>query len=74
MTCYPSPGLVSINSNGAHSDMNYYTFIDSTAALLKYLMLIAQTGYSARSSKEIFKKQEKLVLLLKKICWLKHVA
>lgn len=54
VSCYPSPGLVSPVSNGAHKDMNYFTFIDSTAVLSKYLALFVQEGYSNRSCKDIF--------------------
>ncbi|MDS0525834.1 triphosphoribosyl-dephospho-CoA synthase CitG [Clostridium sp. SHJSY1] len=55
ITCAPSPGLVSPVSNGAHKDMNYFTFIDSTAVFSKYLALFVQEGYSHRCCKEIFK-------------------
>lgn len=54
VTCTPSPGLVCPISNGAHKDMNYFTFIDSTAVLSKYLSLFVQEGYSNRNYKEIF--------------------
>ena len=54
VSCYPSPGLVSPVSNGAHKDMNYYTFIDSTVALSKYFALFTQEGMSDNSNKEIF--------------------
>lgn len=54
VTCYPSPGLVSPVSNGAHKDMNYFTFIDSIAVLSKYLALFVQEGYSNKCCKEIF--------------------
>lgn len=54
VACYPSPGLVSPVSNGAHKDMNYFTFIDSTSALSKYLALFVQEGYSDKSYKDIF--------------------
>lgn len=33
VSCYPSPGLVSPISNGAHEDMNYYTFLDSISEI-----------------------------------------
>ncbi|NMA14253.1 MAG: triphosphoribosyl-dephospho-CoA synthase CitG, partial [Clostridia bacterium] len=56
VSCYPSPGLVSPVSNGAHRDMNYYTFIDSTCALIKYFTLIAEAGLNAGSGKELFEK------------------
>lgn len=52
---YPSPGLVSSISKGAHSDMDHYCFIKSTSILSKYMVLFAQEGYSNRSPKEIFK-------------------
>lgn len=54
VACYPSPGLVSPISNGAHKDMNYFTFIDSTSVLSKYLALFVQDGYSDKSYKDIF--------------------
>jgi triphosphoribosyl-dephospho-CoA synthase len=34
--------------------MNYFTFIDSTSALSKYLALFVQEGYSDKSCKDIF--------------------
>ncbi|SNS59590.1 triphosphoribosyl-dephospho-CoA synthase [Anaerovirgula multivorans] len=55
VACYPSPGLVSPVSNGAHKDMNYFSFIDSTMALSKYFTLFAQKGLGDSSYKEIFK-------------------
>lgn len=54
VSCYPSPGLVSPVSNGAHKDMNYFTFIDSTAVLSKYMTLFVQEGYRHRECKDIF--------------------
>lgn len=54
VACYPSPGLVSPVSNGAHKDMNYYTFIDSTSALSKYLARFVQEGYTDNCYKDIF--------------------
>ncbi len=54
VACFPSPGLVSPVSNGAHKDMNYFTFIDSTAALSKYMALFVQEGYNNESCKAIF--------------------
>ncbi|MFL0246329.1 triphosphoribosyl-dephospho-CoA synthase CitG [Candidatus Clostridium stratigraminis] len=54
VSCYPSPGLVSPISNGAHKDMNYFTFIDSISALSKYFVLFAEVGYSDESCKSIF--------------------
>ncbi|MBW9172574.1 triphosphoribosyl-dephospho-CoA synthase CitG [Clostridium estertheticum] len=54
VSCYPSPGLVSPVSYGAHKDMNFYTFIDSTSTLSKYLPLFVQEGFSDKTYKEIF--------------------
>ncbi len=53
--CFPSPGLVSPVSNGAHRDMNYYTFIASSAALSRYFILFTQEGFTAGSVEDIFK-------------------
>lgn len=38
VSSYPTPGLVSPVSNGCHTDMNFYTFIDSTVSLNKYFL------------------------------------
>lgn len=54
VACYPSPGLVSPISNGAHKDMNYFTFIDSTSVLSKYLALFVQQGFTDKCYKEVF--------------------
>ena len=54
VSCYPSPGLVSPVSHGAHKDMNFFTFIDSTSTLSKYLALFVQEGFSDKTYKEIF--------------------
>ncbi|BCN32660.1 triphosphoribosyl-dephospho-CoA synthase CitG [Anaeromicropila herbilytica] len=55
VSCAPSPGLVSPVSNGAHKDMDYFTFIDSSVVLSKYFALFVQEGYSNKSCKEIFR-------------------
>jgi len=55
VTAYPSPGLVSSISSGAHMDMDHYSFIKSTSILSKYMVLFAQEGYSNSTPKEIFK-------------------
>ena len=55
VTAYPSPGLVSSISSGAHMDMDHYSFIKSTSILSKYMVLFAQEGYSNKTPKEIFK-------------------
>ena len=55
VAAYPSPGLVSSISKGAHMDMDHYSFIKSTSILSRYMVLFAQKGYSKRTPKEIFK-------------------
>lgn len=60
VTCYPSPGLVSPVSNGAHKDMDYYTFIESTSCLIKHLTLCVQKGLEGNSPKEIFSEIRKV--------------
>ncbi len=54
VACYPSPGLVSPVCTGAHKDMNFFTFIDSSSAIFKYLMIFAQKGFTENSPKDIF--------------------
>ncbi|MDQ7093886.1 triphosphoribosyl-dephospho-CoA synthase CitG [Desulfosporosinus sp. PR] len=54
--CNPSPGLVSSSSGGAHSDMDYFTFLDSTAALISPLLHCAEAGFSPHSPKQIFEQ------------------
>ncbi|MDS0526486.1 triphosphoribosyl-dephospho-CoA synthase CitG [Clostridium sp. SHJSY1] len=56
VACYPSPGLVSPVSKGAHNDMDFFTFIDSISVLNKYFMIFVQEGFSDRSYKEIFER------------------
>lgn len=60
VSCYPSPGLVSPVSCGAHKDMDFFTFIDSTSVLSKYLTLFVQEGFSNKSYKEIFNAIRKI--------------
>ncbi|WP_040210115.1 triphosphoribosyl-dephospho-CoA synthase CitG [Clostridium polynesiense] len=54
VSSYPSPGLVSPISRGAHKDMDFYTFIDSTSSLIKPFMKFAEIGYCDKDQKEIF--------------------
>ncbi len=42
----PKPGLVDKFSNGAHSDMNYNTFINSTAAISGYFNDLVKAGFA----------------------------
>lgn len=54
VSCYPTPGLVSPVSNGAHKDMNYYTFLDSTSCLYKHLLLCCREGIAESDEKQMF--------------------
>lgn len=60
VAAYPSPGLVSSVSKGAHEDMDYYTFIKSTSVLSKYMVLFAEEGFSNNSPKDIFSAIRKI--------------
>lgn len=71
VSCYPSPGLVSPVSNGAHDDMNYYTFINSTCALIKYFTLISEEGLKADKSSELFESVRKIGKLGEKDMFIK---
>jgi holo-ACP synthase/triphosphoribosyl-dephospho-CoA synthase len=41
----PKPGLVDFSGSGSHTDMNYFTFVDSTAAIAPYFQQMAGLGY-----------------------------
>lgn len=43
-SCSPTPGLVSPSSNGVHRDMNFFTFLRSTAAIAYAMYICAQIG------------------------------
>ncbi|MCT4637333.1 MAG: triphosphoribosyl-dephospho-CoA synthase [Bacteroidales bacterium] len=40
----PKPGLVDFNDDGIHTDMNYYTFVNSTSIIIPYLNRLALLG------------------------------
>lgn len=42
----PKPGLVDCANSGSHRDMDLFTFLDSTAALMGYLRRAAEIGQS----------------------------
>lgn len=54
VSCTPSPGLVSRTSSGAHQDMDYFTFLDSAAALINPLIHCAEAGLSSSPPQDIF--------------------
>jgi holo-ACP synthase/triphosphoribosyl-dephospho-CoA synthase len=45
----PKPGLVDRANNGAHKDMDFFTFIDSAAALLPYFRNCGLVGFESPS-------------------------
>jgi len=49
----PKPGLVDRWDSGAHSDMDFFTYIDSTSALAAYFHDMAAAGIAGRSSQNI---------------------
>ncbi|MCS5422041.1 MULTISPECIES: triphosphoribosyl-dephospho-CoA synthase CitG [Psychrilyobacter] len=60
VSCFPSFGLVSPVSSGSHTDMDYFTFIDSTTALNRYFLEMASAGYSNDPINEIFSNARKI--------------
>ncbi|WP_373897492.1 triphosphoribosyl-dephospho-CoA synthase CitG [Haloimpatiens sp. FM7315] len=56
VSAFPKPGLVTPLSKGAHRDMDYFTFIDSTCALLKTMIKFSECGFQSKNEKEIFKE------------------
>ncbi|PJI08526.1 MULTISPECIES: triphosphoribosyl-dephospho-CoA synthase CitG [Clostridium] len=71
VSCFPSPGLVSPISNGAHKDMNFYTFIDSTCALSSYFAKFVREGFKDVSCKQLFKNIRKIGIEAEKDMFLK---
>ncbi len=60
VSCFPSFGLVSPISSGSHTDMDYFTFIDSTTALNRYFLEMASAGYCSDPINEIFSRVRKI--------------
>lgn len=54
----PKPGLVDRKNNGSHRDMDVFTFLDSTAALLPYFEEAVRLGMETRDlpSQETFRR------------------
>ncbi|HZK55957.1 MAG TPA: triphosphoribosyl-dephospho-CoA synthase CitG [Desulfosporosinus sp.] len=55
-SCTPSPGLISRTSSGAHTDMDYFTFLDSATSLMNPLIHCTEAGFSSKSPQEIFQQ------------------
>lgn len=58
VTITPKPGLVDRNNNGSHSDMNIYTFIDSSAVLTSHFrnFVLAGIEFYKDEPHELFKR------------------
>jgi holo-ACP synthase/triphosphoribosyl-dephospho-CoA synthase len=46
----PKPGLVDFTSSGSHKDMNYYSFLNSSTALIPYWKEFAKSGLNYKGS------------------------
>lgn len=66
VSCYPSPGLVSPISNGAHTDMDYYTFLDSISEIGPQFKEIAKLGMSNTPIKELLNEIRPLGIKIEK--------
>lgn len=55
VSTYPKPGLVDRYNNGSHKDMDYFTFLDSTAVLNPFLRQFVELGrqYADYHPKEV---------------------
>lgn len=60
LSCHPSFGLVSPLTQGAHKDMNYFTFINSSFAIKRGLTEMAYLGFSYLEVKEIFLRSREI--------------
>ena len=66
----PKPGLVDRFNQGAHKDMGFFTFMDSSAALSNYFGYCVSEGakYAGKNPEELFQALRGLELMLKKPC------
>jgi len=54
LSASPKPGLVDRHNNGAHQDMNFFTFLDSATALQPYFARAARLGASRGMNADAF--------------------
>ncbi|PLX01548.1 MAG: hypothetical protein C0594_12975 [Marinilabiliales bacterium] len=66
ITLTPKPGLVDTNSSGAHTDMNFQSFVDSTAAISVYFDELAKIGFTIESESEILPAIREIGLQMEK--------
>jgi len=71
VSCFPSFGLVSPVSSGSHTDMDYFTFIDSTTSLNRYFLEMASAGYSNDPIDKIFANARKIGEKAEKVMYIK---
>jgi holo-ACP synthase/triphosphoribosyl-dephospho-CoA synthase len=62
----PKPGLVDANDAGIHNDMNYQTFIDSTAEISTLFYDMANLGYSTIPAEELLVEIRRVGLKMEK--------
>ena len=58
----PKPGLVDRNNSGSHPDMDFFTFVDSAAALAPHFrrMFLAGWGYASEDPADLFTRLRRL--------------
>lgn len=58
----PKPGLVDRNNSGSHTDMDFFTFVDSAAALAPHFrrMFLAGWGYASEDPADLFTRLRRL--------------
>ncbi len=50
----PKPGLVDRNNSGAHGDMDFFSFVRSASALMRYFYVFCQQGLAAPNEQALF--------------------
>lgn len=63
VSTFPSFGLVSPVSTGSHKDMDYYTFLNSSMAIVPHLKEMARVGYSYKNPEDIFAAIRKIGII-----------
>lgn len=71
VACYPSFGLVSPISNGSHTDMDFFTFINSTTCLAPFMYEFANKSYNSEKPKDVFREIRLLGIKAEKLMYKK---
>jgi len=53
VSCTPKPGLIDRTNNGAHDDMDYFTFLDSTVSLIPFFYKLVEAGVESKSNNKL---------------------